>query len=53
MIGSEEFFNHRIEVLGITVDRRPKGRPRKRESKIIKKIGYVPYFNNRGIGIKL
>ena len=31
-IGSEEFFNQIVEVLGITIDRRPKGRPRKRES---------------------
>ena len=31
-IGSEEFLNRMIETLGITIDRRPKGRPRKRES---------------------
>jgi hypothetical protein len=31
-IGSEEFFNHMVETLGITVDRRPKERPRKMES---------------------
>jgi len=31
-IGSEEFFNQMVETLGITVDRRPKGRPRKRDS---------------------
>jgi len=27
-IGLEELFNRIVEVLGITVDRRPKGRPR-------------------------
>jgi len=32
-VGSEEFLNQRVEVLGITIiDRRPKGRPRKMES---------------------
>ncbi len=32
-IGPEEFFNHIVETLGITViDRRPKRRPRKMES---------------------
>lgn len=31
-IGSEEFLNRMVEPLGITVDRRPKGRPRKMES---------------------
>ena len=30
--GSEEFFNQMIETLGITIDRRPKGRLRKMES---------------------
>ena len=25
-IGTEEFFNHIVEVLGIIIDRRPKGR---------------------------
>jgi len=30
-IGSEEFLNQMVEVLGIIIDRRPKGRPRKRE----------------------
>lgn len=29
-IGSEEFLNQMVETLGITVDRRPKGKPRKR-----------------------
>ena len=28
-IGFEEFFNRIVEASGITVDRRPKGRPRK------------------------
>jgi len=27
---SEEFLNQRVETLGITVDRRPKGKPCKR-----------------------
>ena len=31
-IGSEEFLIQMIKTLGITIDRRPKGRPRKRES---------------------
>ena len=31
-IGSEELFNQMVEALDITVDRRPKGRPRKMES---------------------
>jgi len=30
--GFEEFFNQMIEALGINVDRRPKGRPRKMEN---------------------
>ena len=29
---SEEFLNQMVEALGITVDRRPKGRPCKREN---------------------
>jgi len=28
-IGSEEFLDQMVEVLGITIDRRSKGRPRK------------------------
>jgi len=32
-----------LRFLGITIDRRPKGRPRKMESQTIEKIGY-PYF---------
>jgi len=31
MIGSEEFLNQMVEVLGIIIDRRPKGRPHKME----------------------
>ena len=31
-IGSEEFLIRMVEALGITIDRRPKGRPRKREN---------------------
>ena len=31
-IGFEEFLNRIDEALGITVDRRPKGRSRKREN---------------------
>jgi len=31
-IGSEKFLNQMVETLGIIIDRRPKGRPRKREN---------------------
>ena len=31
-MSSEEFLNQMIEALGIIIDRRPKGRPRKMES---------------------
>ena len=31
-IGSEDFLNQMVETLCITIDRRPKGRPRKMES---------------------
>ena len=31
-IGSEEFLNQIVEVLGIIIDRRPKGRLRKMKS---------------------
>ena len=31
-IGSEEFLNRMVEVLGIIIDKRPKERPRKMES---------------------
>jgi hypothetical protein len=30
--GSEEFLNQMVEALGINIERRPKGRPRKMES---------------------
>jgi hypothetical protein len=44
-IESEEFLNRMVEALGIIIDRRPKGRPRRRESQTIEKIGYVvPIF---------
>ena len=33
-----------VEALGITIDRRPKGRPRKMENYTIEKIGYVVPF---------
>ncbi len=32
LIGSDEFLNRMVESLGIIIDRRPKGRPRKTES---------------------
>jgi len=32
LIGSEEFPNQIIEALGVIIDKRPKGRPRKMES---------------------
>ena len=31
-MGSEEFLNQMVEALGITIDKRLKGRPRKMES---------------------
>jgi hypothetical protein len=31
-MGSEVFLNQMLGVLGITIDKRPKGRPRKMES---------------------
>jgi len=31
-MGFEEFLNQMVEVLGITIDRHPKGRPRKMKS---------------------
>jgi len=30
-MGFEEFLNRMVDALGITINRRPKGRPRKRE----------------------
>ena len=31
-MGFEEFLNRMVEALGITIDRRPKGRLRKKEN---------------------
>ena len=31
-MGSEEFLNQVVEALGIIIDRRPKGKPRKMKS---------------------
>jgi len=31
-VGTEEFLKRMVEALGITIDRRPKGRPRKRDN---------------------
>jgi len=42
-IEHEEFLNQIAEALGIIIDRRPKGSPRKRGSQIMEKIG-VPVF---------
>ncbi len=36
-IESEEFLNQIVKALGITIDRRPKGSPRKRESYTVEK----------------
>ena len=43
-MGSEEFFNQMVEVLGITVDRRPKGRPHKIENYIKEKNRMYSHF---------
>ena len=43
-IGYVEFLNRMIETLGITIDRRPEGRPRKRESQTIEKMGCAVYL---------
>ena len=43
-MGSEEFLNQMVEILGIIIDRHPKRRPRKMESKTIDKIGCVVPF---------
>ena len=32
LMGSEEFLIRMVEALGVIIDRRPKGRPRKMES---------------------
>jgi hypothetical protein len=47
-MGSEEFFNQMVEILGIIIDRLPKERLRKGESKTIEKIG-CPIFVYRKI----
>ncbi|MBA7572261.1 hypothetical protein ES708_14037 [subsurface metagenome] len=36
-IGSKEFLHRIVETLGITINTRPKGRPRKRKNEIIEK----------------
>jgi hypothetical protein len=48
-MGSEEFLNRMVEILGIIIDRRPKRRPRKREKQIIEKIGCT-YFKKKKWG---
>ena len=40
-IWSEEFLNQIVAALGITIDRRTKGKPRKMENYTIGKIGCV------------
>jgi len=40
----EEFLNRMVEALGIIIDRHPKGRPRRMESKTIEKMGRVTLF---------
>ncbi|MHC2995414.1 MAG: hypothetical protein IBV53_07945 [Candidatus Atribacteria bacterium] len=45
-IGPAEFLNQMVGVLGIIIDRRPKGRPRKRESQSIEKIVGVSILQN-------
>ena len=45
-MGSEEFLNRMLEVLCITIDKHPKGRPCKMESQTIKKNRMCrTYFN--------
>jgi hypothetical protein len=43
-IESEKFLNRMVEALGITIDRRSKGRLRKIESQTIEKIGCVTIY---------
>ena len=45
-MGSEEFFNQMVEALGITIDRCPKGRPRKNRKINHRKIGCVSILYN-------
>ena len=33
LVGHEEFLNQMVEALGIIIDRRPKGRSRKKKAK--------------------
>ena len=47
-IGSEEFLKQMVEALGIIIDIRPKGRPRKMESQTIEKTGFL--FSKVGFG---
>ena len=45
-----KFLNWLIETLGIIINRRSKGRPRKRENYTIEKIGcVVPIFQKLGV----
>ncbi len=44
-IVSEESLNQMVEALGITIDRRPKGRSRKMEKETREKIGCIPILN--------
>ena len=46
-MGSEEFLNQMVEALGIIIDRRLKGRPRKMESQTIEKIGVDSIFHKK------
>ena len=43
-MGSVEVLNRMVEALDITIDRRPKGRPLKMESKTIEKVRRVPIY---------
>ena len=47
-MGSEEFLNRMVEIFGITIDRRPKVRPRKMENYTIEKIVCVPCILKQG-----
>jgi len=40
-MGFDEFLNRMVEVLGIIIDRRPKGRSHKRENSTIERIGCI------------
>ena len=43
-----KFLNQMVEVFGITIDRRPKGRLRKKENLAIEKMGCGSILINRG-----